>query len=212
METIELDRIAERYIREHGGVPAFKGYQGYPASLCISVNEECVHGIPGNRRIGDGDIVSLDCGVIFGDLYTDACVTVLVGTVPPEVRKLSETTLLALDQACALVEPGVKVGDISSCIQDVVEGKGFHCMSGLTGHGLGTHLHQFPDIPNMGRRNTGPALPPYTLIAIEPITSIGTSEIEGQEDGWTICTKDKSPSAHWEHTVLVLPEGAEIIA
>ncbi len=209
--TGELDRIAEEFIRARGGVPAFLGYHDYPASLCVSVNAECVHGIPGERKIADGDIVSLDCGVIFDDLYTDACVSVLVGNVDPQVRKLAEATEQSLNAACKLVRAGIRVGDISACIQKTVEAAGFHCMHGLTGHGLGTTLHQFPDVPNQGEEGTGPILPPNTLIAIEPITSIGTEQIRQEDDGWTISSADNSPTAHFEHTVLVLQDGAEII-
>ena len=209
--TKELDRIAEAFIRSHGGIPAFLGYHGYPASLCVSINEECVHGIPGERKVAEGDIVSLDCGVIFDALYTDACVSVLVGAVDPSVRKLAEVTERALEAACALVRPGVRIGDISACIQQTVEAEGFQCMRGLTGHGLGTNLHQFPDIPNLGEAGKGPVLPAHTLIAIEPITSIGTQQIRQEDDGWTICSADNSPSAHFEHTILVGDDRGEII-
>ena len=211
VKTKELDTVAEQFIRSRGGLPAFKGYHGYPATLCVSINEECVHGIPGDRIVADGDIVSLDCGVIFADLFTDACVSVLVGKVDPKVKKLASVTERALEAACVMVRPGIKIGDLSACIQKTVEEEGFCCMQGLTGHGLGTNLHQFPDIPNLGEEGTGPKLPPFTLIAIEPITSIGTRQIRQLDDGWTIVTADSSFSAHFEHTVLVLPEGREII-
>lgn len=211
--TAELDRAAETFIRDHdGALPAFKGYNGYPAALCTSVNDECVHGIPGPRKLAGGDIVALDCGVLFGGLYTDACLSVAVGDVGPEVRQFMNVTEQALDDACAIVAPGTRIGDISSTIQGVVESVGYSCVKGLTGHGLGATLHQFPDVPNTGKRGTGPVLPAWTLIAIEPITSMGTADIRETGDGWTIATADGTRSAHFEHTVLVTEEGHEILA
>jgi methionyl aminopeptidase len=211
--TLELDAIAEEYIRSHAGArPAFKGYHGFPATLCTSVNEECVHGIPGARVLQEGDIVSLDGGVIYGELYTDACITVGVGTISKEVDAFLRSTSDALEAACAIVAPGIRIGDISATIQQYVEERGYSCVNGLTGHGLGDTLHQFPDIPNSGKKGTGPALPKYTLIAIEPITSMGRPQIKEGSDGWTISTADRSLSGHFEHTVLVTPDGHEIIA
>lgn len=210
--TAELDRIAEEFIRSHGGEPAFKGYQGFPATLCTSINDACVHGIPGPAVLRNGDIVSLDCGVRYEGICTDACVTVLIGEVVPWTRRLVEVTREALDRACALVRAGIRVGDISAAVQGTVEEAGFHCMHALTGHGLGDTLHQFPDIPNVGTKGDGPVIPSSTLLAIEPITAIGTHRIREGNDGWTIRTADGSPSAHFEHTVLVLPAGMEILA
>lgn len=211
--TGHLDSIAEAFIRSHeGATPAFKGYHGFPATLCTSVNEECVHGIPGPRTLNDGDIVSLDCGVILGGLYTDACLTVPVGTISADVQTFLRVSEEALENVCRIVAPGVKVGDISFAIQSYVEEHGYSCVNGLTGHGLGTTLHQFPDVPNVGKRGTGPKLPPNTIIAIEPITAVGRPEIREEADGWTITTKDRSLSAHFEHTVLVTEAGYEILA
>lgn len=210
--TGELDRMAEEFIRSHGGEPVFKGYHGYPASLCVSINDECVHGIPGDRTLQSGDVVGLDCGVKYKGLCTDACVTVAIGTVTEEEKRLMVTTHHALDAAVSLVRSSVRVGDLSARIQETVEGAGFHCIRALTGHGLGANLHQFPDIPNLGEADTGPMIPAYTLLAIEPITAIGTGGIREGSDGWTIHTADGSTSAHFEHTVLVLPEGVEVIA
>ena len=210
--TGELDRIAEEFILSHeGATPAFKGYRGFPATLCISINEQCVHGLPGHRVIEEGDIVSLDGGVIYKNLYTDACVTVAAGSIPPETQRFLDVSSEALDKACALVRPGTRIGDISSLIQKTVEGAGYYCLRALTGHGLGTTLHQFPDVPNLGKKGTGPILPAYTIIAIEPITSMGTQQIVEEGDGWTLKTADSSLSAHFEHTVLVTPEGCEIL-
>ncbi len=210
--TGELDLIAEKFIVSEGGKPAFKGYRGYPATLCTSVNEQCVHGIPGKKMVQEGDIISLDCGVIVGGLYTDACVTVPVGRIADDVRVFLDASKQALEDACAIVAPGVRIGDISCAIQHSVEGRGYKSVRGLTGHGLGSTLHQFPDIPNTGRAGSGPVLPPHTIIAIEPITSMGSDMIEDEEDGWTIRTADRAWSAHFEHTVLVTGEGHEILA
>ncbi len=212
VRTEELDRIVEEYIRSFGGEPAFKGYHGFPASICISVNDECVHGIPGKRELLPGDVVGLDCGVRYKDLYTDACVTVAVGEPGAKQRQLMDVTEKALKDVVSFVKSARRVGDLSARIQETVEGAGFHCVRALTGHGLGKNLHQYPDIPNLGDADTGPMIPAYTLIAVEPITAIGTRDIREGKDGWTICTADGSTSAHFEHTILVLPGGAEVIA
>lgn len=210
--AIELDRIAEAYIRDHGALPAFKGYHGFPGTLCLSFNEEAVHGIPGIRELKDGDIVSLDCGVRYDDLVTDACVTVPVGSVSADAKKLLTVTEEALKRAVSVVRAGCRVGDISHAVQSYVEGQGLFILTALTGHGLGHSVHEFPDIPNHGKPGTGPVLPAGTVIAIEPITSLGTPSIREKEDGWTIVTKDGSLSAHFEHTLLVLEDRCEIIA
>lgn len=210
--TKELDAVAEAYIREHGGSPAFKGYNSFPATLCTSVNEECVHGIPSDRVLKEGDIVGLDCGVLFDGLYTDACITVPVGSVSDETKRFLATTEEALEKACAIVRKGIRVGDISATIQGIVEAAGYVPVNGLTGHGLGKTLHQFPDVPNAGKAGTGPTLPAGTIIAIEPITAMGKPQIAEESDGWTIRTADRSLSAHFEHTILVLEDGCEILA
>jgi methionyl aminopeptidase len=210
--TGDLDRFAEAFIVARGGKPAFKGYHGFPATLCTSVNEECVHGIPGKRVLQDGDIVSLDGGVIVGGLYTDACVTVPVGMIPADVQTFLDKSKAALEAACAIVKPGIRIGDISATIQQMVEGDGYSCVKALTGHGLGSTLHQYPDIPNVGKHGSGPIVPPHTIIAIEPITAMGAGGIRDGDDGWTIVTADGSLSAHFEHTVLVTGSGYEILA
>ena len=212
--TGEIDQAAETYIRDHGGKPAFKGYHGFPATLCISINEEIVHGIPGKRVIKEGDIVSLDGGVIFDELYTDACVTVGAGSIAPKTKAFLDWTSQTLESVIhQIVKAGVHVGDISSFIQKHLESKGYVPVRALTGHGLGSTLHQFPDVPNIGKAGTGPALPVHTLIAIEPIACIGgTGEIVTASDNWTISAQDKALSCHFEHTVFITDEGCKIIA
>lgn len=211
--TGELDRAAEAFIRDHGAGPAFKGYKGFPATLCASVNEECVHGIPGKRVLREGDIISLDCGVLFDHLYTDACVTVPVGRIVDDAQNLVRVTEEALIEAMRVVRGGVKVGDISSVIQRTAERGGCHPVRSLTGHGVGRGLHLFPDIPNSGRAGTGPVLPTGTVIAIEPIFSLGSPNVRcRQDDGWTLVIADGALSAHSEHTILVQERGYEVLA
>ncbi len=213
IQTKEIDRVAEEFILERGGRPAFKGYHGYPASLCISINDEVVHGIPGNRQVREGDIVSLDGGVIYDDLMTDACITVPAGSIPRDAQKFLDVTSQTLESVIAtVVRAGCKVGDISSFIQRSLEKAGYHPVRALTGHGLGSSLHQFPDVPNIGKAGTGPVLPVHTLIAIEPIATVGSPDVVTDPDHWTIRTKDHSLACHFEHTVLVTEGGCEVMA
>lgn len=209
--TQALDDIAETYIRDHGGEPGFKGYGGYPGTLCISINDECVHGLPGKRIVKEGDIVSLDGGVILGGLNTDACITIGIGSISSEAKNLLHATKEALDRAIGVVRPGNRIGDISWTIQTCIKEFGCTPVQDLTGHGLGSQLHQYPEIPNHGKRNTGALLPVGTLIAIEPIVTTGDGRIRQLDDGWTIVTADHSLAAHFEHTVLVTEGGCEII-
>lgn len=206
-----LDSMAETFIRDHGGVPGFKGYQGFPATLCTSRNDVCVHGIPSAEELQEGDIISIDCGVVLDGLNTDACITVPVGIISPQKQSLMQTTAEALEQAVQVVKAGVHVGDISATVERVARARGFSPVRALTGHGLGTILHQYPDIPNVGTAKTGPVLPAMTLIAIEPIISAGSDAILEGEDGWTIYVKDHALVAHFEHTVLVLEGGHEVL-
>lgn len=211
--TLELDTFAEAFIRKHPGArPAFKGFHGFPGTLCTSVNEQCVHGLPGPRVLNEGDIIALDCGVIYGELYTDACVTVPVGNIDPKVKKFLDASSESLEQVVKILKPGIRIGDISASIEKYLHSRGYTAMRGLTGHGLGTTLHQFPDIPNQGKAGTGPVLPEGTIIAIEPITSMGTDQIQDVGDGWTIATADGSLSAHFEHTILITANGYEVLA
>lgn len=211
--TKELDRAAEDFIRSHdGATPAFQGYQNYPATLCTSVNADCVHGIPNDYALQEGDIIAIDCGVLLDRLYTDASRTVGVGQIDGESQRLIDVTQAALDKGVSLVSEGVHTGDISAAIQTLVEGAGFVTVIGLTGHGLGDTLHQFPDIPNQGVAGSGPQLPAHTLIAIEPIVSAGANRIKEAPDKWTLTIADGARSGHIEHSVLVLEDGFEIIA
>lgn len=210
--TKELDRAAEEFIRSHDGAePAFTGYHGYPGTLCTSVNEECVHGLPTDRKLEEGDIVSIDCGVLYEGMFTDACRTVGVGTISKEAQKLLDVTEQALEKSLAVIKAGAKVGDISSTVQQYVEGKGCSIVSALTGHGLGKTLHVYPDIPNFGKKGTGAKLPANTVIAVEPIVALGEDGITDGGDSWTIKTRDGSLAAHFEHTILVTEKGCEVL-
>ena len=213
ISTKELDRAAEEFIRSHeGATPAFQGYHGYPATLCTSVNEECVHGLPGDRILKEGDIVSTDCGVMVDELYTDACRTFAVGDISDEAEDLLDVSSGALKNVLSIIRPGTRIGDISATVQEYVESRDHTIVSALTGHGLGKTLHQFPDVPNFGEKGTGPTLPVGTIIAVEPIVCTGQDGIREGSDNWTITTKDGSLAAHFEHTLLLTEEGYEIIA
>lgn len=210
--TAELDRLCESYIRDHGGVPAFKGYEGFPSSLCTSINDECVHGMPGSRMLKDGDIVNLDSGVIVDGLYTDAGITVPVGDVSSDAHRVINASEEALRRAVALVKAGVRVGDISAAIEATA--REFRCspVKNLVGHGLGRTLHCYPDIPNEGTAGTGPSLPEGTVIAIEPIFTLGSGAMVFAPDGWTIRSREGALCAQTEHSILVTEHGHEILA
>lgn len=209
--TQELDRVAETFIRDRGAIPGFKGYRGYPAALCTSINDVCVHGIPTSTPLQEGDIVALDCGLLYEGLYTDACLTVPVGNVTEKAQELLRATEEALAEGMKVVRKGAHIGDISSVIHQTLLQHGCDAVRALTGHGLGSTLHQFPDIPNFGEAGTGPVLPAYTIIAIEPISTAGSTDVKQDADGWTLRTMDGALSAHFEHTVLVTPEGCEVL-
>lgn len=210
--TIELDALAETFIRDRGGVPAFKGYGGFTGTLCTSVNEECVHGIPGARVLKDGDIVKLDCGVIVDGFYTDAAVTVPVGSVSDDARRVIEASEEALRRALSLVTAGVRVGDLSATIEETAREYGCRPVQNLVGHGLGRSLHCYPDIPNEGRRGTGPTLPAGTVVAIEPIITLGKGHMRQLDDGWTIVERSGALVAHSEHSVLVTETGCDVLS
>ncbi len=213
VSTAKLDKIAEKTIVRHKGAqPGFKRYRGFPATLCTSVNEEVVHGIPSRDRVlKEGDIVGIDCGVLYKDMYTDACVTVLVGKVRPEVSYFVKTTKKALENAVKQVCPGNHIGDISVVIQKTLEDQDYSPVVECTGHGVGENLHEPPEILNIGKKGTGSIIKPGMTFAIEPISAMENGAVTTAEDGWTVITADKSLSAHFEHTVLVTEKGCEII-
>lgn len=212
VKTIELDRIAEEFIRDHGAVPGFKGYGGFPGSLCISVNDAVVHGIPGDTELKEGDVVSVDCGTFMNGFYGDSAYTFPVGEVDEEVLLLLERTkqslYLGIEQAVA----GKRVHDIGYAIQNYVEGFGYTVVRDLVGHGVGRNLHEEPEIPNYGRRGTGSKLKPGMCIAIEPMINLGAKEVFQENDGWTIRTVDGKPSAHFEHDVAIRNGKADILS
>jgi len=210
--TEELDRLAEEYIKRHGGIPAFKGYRGYPRSLCVSVNEEVVHGIPGKRKLKEGDIVSLDLGVLMDGYYGDAAITVPVGKVSELARKLIKVTEEALYRGIEMARPGNRLSDISHAIQTHVEKAGFSVVREFVGHGIGKQLHEEPQVPNFGPPNRGPRLEPGMVLAIEPMVNTGTWEVRILPNGWTVVTADGGLSAHFEHTVAITDNGPEILS
>jgi methionyl aminopeptidase len=210
--TAELDRIAETFIRDHGGRPAFKGYRGFPASICPSVNEEVVHGIPGPRELREGDIVGIDVGVEKDGYYGDAARTFGVGVVSDEARRLMEVTRDSLMQGIAQVRPGNRVGDISNAVQEHAERHGFSIVRALVGHGIGREMHEEPAVPNFGPAGRGPRLMAGLVLAIEPMVNAGGYEVVTRPDGWTVATKDGGLSAHFEHTVAVGADGPEILS
>ncbi|MEE2876178.1 MAG: type I methionyl aminopeptidase [Candidatus Neomarinimicrobiota bacterium] len=207
----ELDRFAENFIRSQGGEPAFKGYMGYPSSLCISINEEVVHGIPTNRSFMEGDIVSIDCGVLKNSYYGDSARTYSVGSVRPEVGDLMRVTEEALYLGIESALAGNRVSDIGCSVQSHVESHGFSVVRELVGHGIGRELHEDPQVPNYGTSGQGVKLIEGMCMAIEPMVNLGGKEIFTKNDGWTICTRDGEPSAHFEHTVVVGSEGGKIL-
>jgi len=212
IETRELDELAEEMCRQHQVAPAFKGYRGYPRSICVSVNEEIVHGIPGARKIKVGDLVSLDFGVKYQGYYGDAAVTVAVGEVDSRARKLMETTEAALYAGISQAKVGRHLTDISHAVQGVVEGAKFGVIREFVGHGIGRSLHEDPQIPNFGPPGRGPLLQAGMTLAIEPMTSMGAWQVRILDDGWTAVTQDGSYAAHFEHTVAVTENGPLILS
>lgn len=210
--TAELDRIAESFIRDHGARPAFKGYRGFPASICPSVNEEVVHGIPGPRELREGDIIGIDVGVEKGGFYGDAALSFAVGEVSDEARRLLDVTRESLMQGIAQARPGNRVGDISNAVQSYVERQGFSVVRALVGHGIGREMHEEPAVPNFGPAGRGPRLMTGLVLAIEPMVNTGGYDVITRSDGWTVATKDGGLSAHFEHTVAVGPDGPEILS
>lgn len=209
--TAQLDEIAAEHIRNEGGKPAFLGYRGFPATVCVSVNDEVVHGIPGKRRLREGDIVSVDCGVIVDGYYGDAAMTFPVGQVSDQARRLMDVTREALDAAIARCRPGMRLGDVGNAVQTVVERAGFSVVREYVGHGIGRSMHEEPQVPNFGRAGTGVTLKPGTVLAIEPMVNAGGYAVRSLDDGWTVVTADGSLSAHFEHTVAITEDGPSIL-
>lgn len=211
--TQDLDRFAESFIRDHdGAVPAFKGLYGFPATLCISVNHEVVHGIPSARRkLQEGDIVSVDCGVKLDGFYADAAVTLPVGSISEEARTLLDVTRHALEQGIAEAKPGNRLGDVGAAIQEVAEAAGYGIVQELVGHGVGREPHEEPQVPNFGKRGRGMKLVEGLVIAIEPMLNAGTAKVNTLPDRWTVITADRKLSAHFEHTVAVTADGPRIL-
>lgn len=211
VRTADLDREAEATIRAAGGVPTFKGYQGFPGTLCTSVNEVVVHGLPGDRLLLGGDIVSVDCGVTLGGYIADAARTFPVGRIRPEVEALMNTTRESLFKAIDAARPGVRLGTVSHAVEAHVARAGYGVVREYCGHGVGLALHEDPQIPNHGRAGTGPLLEPGWTVAIEPMINLGTHRVRTLEDGWTVVTMDSLPSAHFEHTIAVTSNGPVIL-
>jgi len=211
--TQELDRIAEEYIRSQGGEPAFKGYRGYPASICASINEEVVHGIPsGKRVVKDGDVVSLDIGVKKAGFFGDAARTFAVGEISGVAQRLLEATERSLHAGIDQARPGGRVSDISAAIEREVKSSGFSVVRALVGHGVGRELHEEPQVPNYGRPGEGPRLRTGMVLAIEPMVNLGGADVVTLADQWTVVSADKSLSAHFEHTVAIGEEGPVILS
>jgi len=209
--TKELDAIAREEILKTGGYPAFKDYKGYPGNICASLNEAVVHGIPSERRLRSGDILSLDVGVKLRDYFADAAVTVAIGRISDQAKRLIDVTRGALDAGIAAAQQGRRLSDISHAIQEYAESNKFSVVRLFVGHGIGMSIHEEPEVPNFGSPDRGPRLESGMVLAIEPMVNAGTHEIEILDDGWTAVTKDRKLSAHFEHTIAIRPGGAEIL-
>ncbi len=201
--TLFLDQIAEKFIRDNGAIPGFKGYGGFPNTLCTSVNDEVVHGIPSGYKLKEGDIISIDCGVILNGWYGDSAYTFAVGDIKEEVKRLLEYTRASLEEGVKAAVAGNRVGDISSAVQTKAESGGYSVVRELVGHGIGKKLHEPPEVPNFGKRGSGPKMEKGLVICIEPMINMGKKETWQTKDGWTIKTADGLPSAHFEYAVAV---------
>ena len=210
--TQKLDELAEDYIRSHGGKPSFKGYHGFKASLCISVNEEIVHGIPGNREIREEDIISVDCGVFMNGFHGDSAYTFAVCVTDEAKLRLLKVTRESLMLGVEKSRAGNRIGDISSVIQNYAEQYGYSVVRELVGHGVGSELHEKPEVPNYGKRGSGALLKPGMTIAIEPMINMGTRNVKQLNDGWTVVTRDTKPSAHYEHTIAITNIEADVLS
>ena len=210
--TLELDRIAETFIRDHKSVPAFKGYNGFPATLCISINAEVVHGIPGKKELKEGDVVSVDCGVIKDGFFGDSAYTFSIGEGTELTRHLLKATKESLYMGIENAIVGCRIGDISAAVQDHAESNGFGVVRELVGHGVGVRLHEKPEVPNYGKKGSGMQLKTGMVIAIEPMINAGKRNVRQLDDGWTILTADLKPSAHFEHTVAIGVHKADVLS
>ena len=209
--TADLDEAAERFIRSQGAEPAFKGYRGFPGSICASPNSMVVHGIPGPYELQRGDILSIDIGVILDGWVADAAVTIPIGKIPPVARNLLDTTRAALFDAVEQCRPGNRLGDVSNAVQTRVEAAGFSVIRSLVGHGIGRDMHEDPQIPNYGRAGSGPELDAGMVLAVEPMVNVGAHAIRMGSDNWSVYSQDGSLAAHFEHTVAITEEGPRIL-
>lgn len=211
IETQEIDRCVREFIENEDATPSFLGYRGYPASTCISINEVIVHGIPGKRRIKDGDLVSVDVGAYKNGFHGDAARTILVGKVSDEKKKITRVVKEALEKGIAAAKPYGRLSDLSSAIQKHAEKNGFSVVRDLVGHGIGRNMHEEPQVPNYGAPGNGPVLQPGMVLAVEPMINAGTYETDTLEDGWTIVTADRRISAHWENTIAITENGVAVL-
>lgn len=211
ISTLELDAYAENKIRKAGAYPTFKGYRGFPGSICASLNEEVVHGIPSNRKLKDGDIIKIDCGATLNNYVGDAAITVPVGNVASDVKRLTQVTCDSLLRAVEKMFAGNRLYDVSYAVQSFVEENGFSVVREFCGHGIGQKMHEDPQVPNYGRPGTGPTLKPGWVLAIEPMVNLGRHEVKMESDGWTVKTQDGLPSSHFEHTIAVTEDGPIVL-
>jgi methionyl aminopeptidase len=212
VSTLEIDEDVEAFINARGAQPAFKGYRGFPGTVCISVNDEVVHGIPSAyRRVKEGDIVGLDLGCIVEGYYADCAFTLALGDIPPRVQELLDATRESLEQAIGECVPGRRLSDVSHAVQSHVEARGFSVVRAFVGHGIGRALHEEPQVPNFGDPGRGPLLTPGMVLAIEPMVTMGSWEVKILDDGWTAVTRDGSLAAHFEHTIAVMENGPEVL-
>lgn len=209
--TIELDRVAEKFIKSCGAIPAFKGYHGFSGNICTSINEQVVHGIPGSRKLKNGDTISIDVGAVINGYYGDAAITVPVGEIDPEVQRLLDVTEQSLYKGIEQAIVGNRLGDVSHAIQKYSESYGYGVVRDFVGHGIGRSMHEDPQIPNYGLPGRGPRLKPGMTLAIEPMINMGTFEVRTLNDGWTVVTADGSRSAHFEHTIAITLDGPQIL-
>ncbi len=212
VSTLDLDKVAETFIRDNGGIPAFLNYHGFPNTLCTSVNDQVVHGIPSKRPLVEGDIVSVDVGVLMNDFYGDSAYTFAVGSISDEAKKLLEVTKASLYKGIEASVAGRRLGDIGSAIQTYCESHNYSVVREMVGHGIGRNLHEAPEVPNYGKRGSGLLLKEGMVIAIEPMINAGKRNIIQESDGWTIRTIDKKLSAHFEHSIVIRKNGAEILS